>query len=255
MIEFGLIGFPLGHSWSPKWFKDKFQQEGRTNHDYRLFPLRKIEDLPALLLQEPTISGLNVTTPFKEAIIPLIHDLDQTAREIGAVNTIKIARDGEHIRIKGFNTDAAGFEQTLDAVPCRTKALVLGTGGASKAVAYVLARKNIPFTFVSGSKKGRDVISYPEINLNILSGHLLIINATPMGMYPAVGRYPPIPYHFLTPEHCLYDLVYNPPETAFMMKGKAAGAMTFNGYQMLINQAELSYKIFLGETVNFEGTG
>jgi shikimate dehydrogenase len=252
MVEFGLIGFPLGHSWSPKWFKDKFQREGKSSHDYRLFPLRNVEDFRALLIQEPNISGLNVTIPFKEAIVPFLDDLDQTAREIGAVNTIKISRVGKKIHLTGFNTDAPGFEQTLDTIPCRTKALVLGTGGASKAVAYALGRKKIPFTLVSRNQKGRNIISYPDINRNLLSDHLMIINATPLGMHPAVDQYPPIPYGLITPEHCLYDLIYNPGETAFLEKGKAAGALTINGYQMLVNQAELAYEIFMRSDAMFE---
>lgn len=245
MVEFGLIGFPLGHSWSPKWFNDKFRQEGKTNKEYRLFPLTRVDNFPALLMQEQNLSGLNVTTPYKEKIIPYLDDLDQTAREIGAVNTIKIFREGKRVHTKGFNTDAPGFEQTLNAIPANLKALIIGTGGASRAVAFVLGKKDIPFTIVSRSPKGKDVISFQEMDRNLLAEHLLIINATPLGMLPASEQFPPIPYHLLTPEHWLYDLIYNPSQTTFLQKGKSAGANTINGYQMLVNQAVLSYEIFM----------
>ncbi len=245
MVLFGLIGFPLGHSWSAAWFTEKFREEGCSNRSYHLFPLKDISEFPELLQSHPGLKGLNVTIPYKEKIIPYLDELDETARSVGAVNTIQINHNNGRILTKGFNTDAPGFLQTItDPIP-RGPALILGTGGAAKAVAYVLEEINIAFTFVSRGKQGSRIIAYQDISPEIISHNRLIINATPIGMFPDTNNFPPIPYHLLSSQHYLYDLIYNPSETQFMKRGKAMKALTMNGMQMLINQAELSYKIFL----------
>jgi len=243
-LLFGLIGFPLCHSFSPDWFNGRFNREGKKNHEYRLFPLVAIEDFPGFLWSEPGLAGLNVTIPYKEKIIPFLDEMDETAHLIGAVNTIKISRNDGNIRTKGFNTDAQGFELTLTDTLAGCKALILGSGGASKAVAFALGKKKIKFTFVSRNRHEANMINYSKLNREIIREHLLIINTTPLGMYPEIDYFPEIPYQFLTSEHFLYDLIYNPRETAFLRKGTAMSARTMNGYQMLDNQANLAYRIF-----------
>ena len=245
-VVFGLIGFPLGHSWSAGWFNEKFRSEGEINKEYHLFPLTNISELPGLLTSVPALAGLNVTIPYKEKILPLLDELDETARSVGAVNVIRIERAAGKIRTKGFNTDARGFLMTLPEVFPFKSALILGTGGAAKAVAWALRKKNIPFLMVSRKNKGKYLIAYDDISPGIIRNNLLIINATPLGMFPDTEKYPGIPYHYLTGDHFLYDLIYNPEETAFLKQGKAMNACTMNGMQMLINQAVLSWNIFKG---------
>ena len=245
MVLFGLIGFPLGHSWSAAWFTEKFREEGGSDKSYQLFPLKDIREFPDLLQLHPGLNGLNVTIPYKEKIIPYLDELDETARSVGAVNTIRINRNNGRILTKGFNTDAPGFLQTITNQIPRCPALIIGTGGAAKAVAFALDKKNIAFTYISRGKQGSRIISYQDLSPEIISHNRLIINATPIGMYPDTDDFPPIPYHLLSSGHYLYDLIYNPPETQFIKRGKAMKAQTMNGMQMLINQAELSYKIFL----------
>ncbi|MFZ4520684.1 MAG: shikimate dehydrogenase family protein [Bacteroidales bacterium] len=241
---FGLIGFPLSHSWSPAWFNEKFRSTGEPEKEYRLFPLAGIEEFPRLLVTHPALAGLNVTIPYKELVIPFVDVLDQSARDIGAVNAIRITRADGRITTEGFNTDATGFFQTLtDSVP-PGPALVLGTGGGAKAICHALRLKNIPYTMVSRSGNSPGSILYNDLTAALVQHHLLIINATPLGMYPNIMSCPPIPYHLLTPDHFLYDLVYNPEETEFIRQGKLMHANTMNGSRMLINQAELSYRIF-----------
>ena len=246
MVLFGLIGFPLGHSWSAVYFNKKFKAEGDAGKAYRLFPLKNLDEFPALLTEYPELGGLNVTIPFKEKIIPYLDELDETARLIGAVNVIKITRTNRIIHTKGFNTDAPGFLQTLTASMPGGHALILGTGGGAKAVAYAFTEKNIMFQFVSRNTRGPGIISYNDLTFDLIRNHLLIVNATPLGLYPGIGKFPPIPYQHLTGDHFLYDLIYNPEETEFMKRGKSMNARTMNGLQMLINQAELSNSIFVG---------
>jgi shikimate dehydrogenase len=241
---FGLIGYPLAHSSSPGWFAEKFAREGIKDAAYRLFPLTSIEKFPFLLLDEPQLAGLNVTIPYKVSIVPCLDELDEIARSIGAVNTIKFTRKDGVIRSLGFNTDAPGFLQTLTGKVPHGPALILGTGGGAKAVAHALKERGDPFLFVSRNKVGAGIISYNDLTHELISNHLFIINTTPLGMHPGSAGFPPIPYHFLSGNHYLYDLVYNPEETEFIKRGKAMNARTMNGRQMLINQAELSYRIF-----------
>jgi len=246
-VTFGLIGFPLEHSWSPGWFTEKFRKSGEGEKQYRLFPLKSLNEFPDFLRQNPGLAGLNVTIPYKVSIIPYLDELDDTARSVGAVNTIQLRRINGVFHSKGFNTDANGFFLTLtDAVP-KGPALILGTGGGARAVAHALNRKNIPFKFVSRNISRPGIVTYKDLTREVIGPHLFIINTTPLGMYPDFGGYPPIPYKFLTGDHCLYDLIYNPEETEFIKRGTSMKASTMNGLQMLFNQAELSCNIFLNK--------
>jgi len=241
---FGLIGFPLAHSRSPEWFAEKFREEGHTGDEYRLFPLISAAGLPALLREYPGLTGLNVTVPHKTAVIPYLDELDETAALIGAVNTILITRTAGTIRLRGFNTDAPAFLETLSELTVSGPALVLGTGGASRAVTYALGQAGIPLRVVSRNPHGPGILTYEGLTPRIIGDHPLIINATPAGMAPDTGQCPPIPYDELTSGHVLYDLVYNPPETLFMRRGLARGGRAVNGLSMLHKQAELSYRLF-----------
>ncbi len=240
----GLIGYPLGHSWSADWFNEKFRREGEVNWSYHLFPLKNILEFPALIMGIPRLTGLNVTIPFKEEIMPLLDELDPTAMEVGAVNTVCIKRTGGKIHTTGYNTDARGFLQTLPDIVPASRALILGTGGASKAVAWALSVKNIPFSFVSRGNTGEGILSYQDLTEEVVSCHHLIINTTPLGMFPEIGTFPAFPYHLLTGNQFLYDLVYNPGETMFLKKGKERNTGIRNGMEMLISQAELAWDIF-----------
>lgn len=237
---YGLIGYPLLHSFSPGYFKEKFAK-AEIDAVYRLFPLANIKKLPQLLAKYPSLSGLNVTIPYKEQVIPFLDDIDNAAKAIGAVNCIKISNG----KLKGYNTDVIGFEHSLVPLlqPQHTKALVLGTGGAAKAVAYVLGKLNINYQLVSSSDK-TGTIAYRDISTDTIEEHKLIINTTPLGMHPNTDACPDIPYSALGETHLLYDLIYNPEETTFLKKGNAQGATTKNGYEMLVLQAEASWDIW-----------
>lgn len=239
-IMFGIIGYPLQQTFSPGYFSEKFRQLG-LSETYQAFPLSAIEELSALLQRYPELRGLNVTIPYKQAVIPFLDELDDTAALIGAVNTIRIAGG----KLKGFNTDAIGFYDTLQPLlqEQHTQALVLGTGGAAKAIAYALAKSGISYRFVSRNA-GDNIMSYSELTPELTAGYKLIVNTTPLGMAPDVHHCPDIPYAALTAEHLLYDIIYNPPETLFLHKGKALGASTKNGYDMLTGQADAAWKIW-----------
>jgi shikimate dehydrogenase len=245
VVTYGLIGFPLIHSWSADYFTHKFSREKITGRDYKLFPLPTIEEFPDLISREKTLAGLNVTIPYKQKVIAFLDELDPVAEEIGAVNTILVSRTGSRIKLKGFNTDADGFRLSADFTDHR-KSLILGTGGAAKAVANVLKNLGIEFLFVSRSLslRNQDIIRYPEINPDILNSHTLIVNTTPLGMFPDTNGLAPIPYEFLTPNHFLYDLVYNPEMTRFLQRGINKGTKIQNGLKMLQIQAELSLNIW-----------
>ena len=244
MKTYGLIGYRLSHSFSKKYFTEKFKAEGITDSEYENFQLDSIEEFPSLIKSTAILKGLNVTIPYKEQIIPYLNDCDPAAKEIGAVNVIKIEDDGALI---GYNSDYYGFKDTLSAFIHHSfkdkKALVLGTGGAAKAVVTALKHLNIQFQYVSRNKN-KNILSYNEIDKAIILSHTIIINTTPLGMYPDVNSFPDIPYEFLTPEHYLYDLVYNPEETVFMRKGQEQGSHTLNGLPMLIGQAEKAWEIW-----------
>ena len=243
MKTLGLIGFPLSHSFSKKYFSEKFEQEKIAGWQYELFPLETIGKLPDLLAENPSIVGLNVTIPYKEAVIPYMDEVDESAA-FGAVNTIKI----ENGKLCGFNTDVYGFEKSLKPLlkTHHTEALVLGTGGAAKAVASVLERLGIAHMYVSRTPHEAQ-FSYKNIDKNILEKHTLIVNTTPLGMYPKVDFCPDLPYECLTDKHLLYDLVYNPDVTTFLKNGKKQGADIKNGLEMLYLQAERAWDIWNGD--------
>jgi shikimate dehydrogenase len=249
--RFGLIGFPLSHSFSEKYFAEKFQRENISDASYELFPLEKIELFPEFASQKDLV-GLNVTIPYKEKIIPYLDELDETAKAVGAVNTILVSRPPSRVPrpfLKGFNTDVYGFRQSLKPflTSAHERALILGTGGASKAVEFVLKQIGVECIFVSQEKKnipGKTILAYSELNEYVLKACKLIVNCSPVGTFPDVNEAPQIPYEFITAEHFLYDLVYNPAETEFLRRGKAKGAQTMNGLDMLKMQAEKAWEIW-----------
>jgi shikimate dehydrogenase len=248
MRVFGLIGKKLTHSFSKKYFTEKFEKEGIKDVTYELFEMATIEEFPELLKNQPFLSGLNITIPYKLEVLPFLHEIDIAAERIGAVNVIKISKNG---RLKGYNSDYYGFQSSLlDFLSSATapitqfKALILGTGGASRAVRVALEDLNIPFLYVSRQSDTADVLIYKQLELEIIESYTLIINTTPLGMYPLVETCPEIPYSLLTSKHYLYDLVYNPENTLFMRKGIAQGAKAVNGLSMLYLQAEKSWQIW-----------
>ncbi|KPK86605.1 MAG: shikimate dehydrogenase [Bacteroides sp. SM23_62_1] len=243
----GLIGYPLTHSFSEGYFANKFSSEKISGYEYRNFPLDDISKFPDLFHEQPGLIGLNVTIPYKEKIIPYLDKLDPTAEKIGAVNTIKIIRDKGKYHLSGYNTDAHGFHHSISPflLKTHTHALILGTGGASKAVAYVFNQLGIDYTYVSRTPS-EGQISYRDICLPVISKNLIIVNTSPLGTFPDIDTYPDIPYDLLTPDHILYDLVYNPPETAFLRFGMQKGATCINGQRMLELQAERSWEIWTG---------
>lgn len=244
---YGLIGYPLVHSFSRIYFNNKFESEG-IDAQYVNFELESVELLPEIVASYPNLRGLNVTAPYKEAVIPYLDSLDDDARQIGAVNVIKCIHDpqtGEITELRGYNSDVIGFGQTIDSIslPSGTHAMVLGTGGAAKAVSAALTRRGIEVQLVSRRKREHTLI-YEEITRAMVAAHNLIINATPVGKYPDVDQCPPFPYRFLTPQHLCYDLIYNPEETLFMKNAARQGAATKNGIEMLLLQAFDSYAIW-----------
>lgn len=250
MIELGLIGKDLTHSFSGRYFSDKFVKESVAElFEYNLFELPSVGLLPDLIDEHPDLAGFNVTIPYKESILPFLDFIHQEAAEIGAVNTVVVERHqnaGKKFLLKGYNTDAPGFEDSLRPLlkQWHNKALVLGTGGAARAVCHVLKKLNIEILQISRQPRDVSVKSYQEIDLQIINDYLLIINTTPLGTYPNVNECPDLPYQLISEKHLLYDLVYNPPESLFLQKGKSQGAVIKNGYEMLVKQAELSWKIW-----------
>jgi shikimate dehydrogenase len=240
MRRFGLIGYPLTHSFSQRYFTEKFQREGIKNCIYENFEVENISRLPFLLRQFPDLHGLNVTIPHKEEMITLLNFQSDVVKEIGACNCIRIEQGLLH----GFNTDVTGFERSLSNFLQENPvaALILGTGGSSKAVAYVLKKLKISFSLVS-RKPAAGQLSYEQLTEKVMAEHRLIINTTPLGMYPA-EKAPSIPYQFLGPGHYLFDLIYNPSKTIFLGKGEKQGAHIKNGYEMLEIQAEESWRIW-----------
>lgn len=245
MRKFGLIGYPLSHSFSKKFFTQKFESEGIQDCEYELYPIETIDSLNQLLLDTPDLEGLNVTIPYKLEVLPFLSEIDEAARIIGAVNCVKIAGNGPNVNLKGYNTDAYGFEESLKPLlePGHQKALILGDGGAAKAVKYVLNKLNISFLIVTRSPTDSSIL-YEDITEEILSKYTIIINTTPLGMSPNVISSPDLPYHYLTAAHLVYDLVYNPEETAFLNKAKIQEARIKNGLEMLYLQAERSWYLW-----------
>ncbi|UOG74382.1 shikimate dehydrogenase [Hymenobacter tibetensis] len=242
MPQFGLLGRSLQHSFSQTYFSQKFDSLHLADHQYELFELPTIDALPELLAEHPDLRGLNVTIPYKEQVWPYLDEIASSAARVGAVNVIEFS-DG---RLIGHNTDVVGFRESLKGfVPAdfAGRALVLGSGGASKAVEVALRDLNIGYWVVSRNPMGTG-LTYAELTPQVLEDHLLVINATPLGTYPKVDEYAPIPYEALTPQHYLHDLIYNPSETEFMRRGQAAGAQTKNGFEMLCLQAEAAWSIW-----------
>lgn len=239
---YGLIGKKLSHSFSKKYFTEKFEKEGLSDCTYNLFELEEIAELPELVRSNPDIKGLNVTIPYKELVIPYLTHIDKNAERIGAVNVIKVVNGALH----GYNSDFYGFRNSLLnwlGTNRVQKALVLGTGGASRAVIAALDDISISHQLVS-RKSTETMISYDAISPDIIFAHKLIINTTPLGMYPDISSFPQINYDGITSEHYLYDLVYNPLETTFLKKGKEKGAEVKNGLEMLHLQAEKSWELW-----------
>lgn len=242
MKHYGLIGRTLKHSFSKRWFDTKFANEQISDADYSLFELDSIEELLPLI-KERQLSGINVTIPYKEVVMPCLQSLSDEALKIGAVNVVKVMQDGT---LKGFNTDAPAFAETLKPAlkPHHKKALILGTGGASKAVAYALGRLAIDYVWVSRHPEQHlQYVSYEEARI-LAKDHQLIVNTTPMGMFPKEDE-TPWPYlEVLTPDHLCYDLIYNPGQTLFMKQAQQQGATVVGGLDMLYRQAELAWQIF-----------
>lgn len=242
--KFGLLGKNIAYSFSKKYFTDKFKSLKLDHYEYVNYDLPKIELFRQIVLKDiPKLGGLNVTIPYKESIVDYLDELDEQAAEIAAVNTIKILKNN---KLKGFNTDVFGFEKSLKS--CwrgdEKKALILGTGGASKAVAFVLKKLGIDYLFVSRSPGKPGTISYASLNKTMIREHDMIINCSPLGTYPDLDAKPDLPYEYLTNRHLLYDLIYNPDKTAFLQMGEKAGATIMNGRLMLELQAERSWEIW-----------
>jgi shikimate dehydrogenase len=243
MKRFGLIGKTLKHSFSRSYFEKKFQEQGLVDCLYENYELQSIEEFPGLLTV-PELAGLNVTIPYKEEIIRFLHFKNKVVESIGACNCIKVL-DGQ---LHGFNTDAVAFRNSLVKYlqPHHKCALVLGTGGASKAVQYALKELGIDYVLVSRHKK-ENQLGYEDVGEDTVAGHQILVNTTPLGMYPNVDEDPPIPYRAITQHHLLYDLTYNPPKTRFLQQGETRGAQVVNGYEMLVAQAEESWRIWNSE--------
>jgi shikimate dehydrogenase len=248
--RYGLIGFPLQHSFSPAYFKKKFSEQ-HIDAEYQLFPLQQISDLPALLTLHPDLNGLNVTIPFKTAVLPYLTQISEAAAQIGAVNCIVCSNN----QLIGYNTDVIGFELSLKPLlqQHHQSALILGTGGAANAVAFVLVKLGIAFSTVSRHSNNNKQfagatawLTYDELTENTVREHTLIINTTPLGMHPNIAACPPIPYAAITEQHLLYDLVYNPETTLLLQQGKEMGAAIKNGLEMLELQAEAAWQIWNG---------
>jgi shikimate dehydrogenase len=241
MKRYGLIGRTLKHSFSQSYFSKKFAESGITDCVYQNFELATIDEFPVLLQRYPDLKGLNVTIPYKEDVISYLTSMNDVVKEIGACNCIKVEGDV----LTGHNTDVVGFRHSLEPKlkQHHQNALILGTGGAAKAIAYVLRQLGIGYLSVS-RKKGVGSVGYEDLKEELLLKHPLIINTTPLGMYPHVDTSPAIPYQFITPAHFLYDIVYNPEKTVFLAEGEKQGAQICNGYEMLIGQAEESWRIW-----------
>lgn len=241
---YGLLGYPLGHSFSRNFFNNKFEAEN-IDAEYMNFEIPDINMLNEVISEHYNLKGLNVTIPYKEQVIPFLDEIDNDAANIGAVNVVKIIRENDKLKLKGYNSDIIGFFDSISPLlkPHMKKALILGTGGAAKAVYYGLKKLGIEAQFVS-RKRNDKAISYMDITQKIIDEHHVIVNTTPLGMYPNVDESPDIPYELLTDKHLCYDLLYNPDETLFMKNAKVYGAETKNGLEMLLLQAFASYEIW-----------
>jgi shikimate dehydrogenase len=244
--SFGLLGYPLTHSFSKKYFTEKFLKEGISDARYELYPVKNADKIRTLALEDINLVGMNVTIPYKETILPLLDELDTDARKIGAVNCVQITRINNKPFLKGYNTDVFGFSNAIKPFleSQHQKALVLGTGGSSKAVHYVLSRLGIECYSVSRNKQPGKVFTYDELNEAILANCRLIVNTTPLGMFPEIDQCPDLPFEYIGPGHFVFDLVYNPAQTLLLERAAAKGALTQNGLSMLRLQAEKSWEIW-----------
>ncbi len=243
--KFGLIGYPLTHSFSRKFFTEKFTNE-QIDAEYLNFEIENIANLQHLLHANPDLVGFNVTIPYKEQVIAYLDFTDNSAAEIKAVNTIKIVRNGEHVSLHGYNTDILGFQESIKPLirEYHHKALVLGTGGASKAVVKALENLNIDTILVSRNPEDKGEISYDDLDQDVMESYKIIANTTPIGTYPNIEGCPAIPFELITPKHLLFDLVYNPETTEFLKQGKLRGATIKNGLEMLHLQALAAWEIW-----------
>lgn len=244
MQHYGLIGFPLRHSFSMGFFNEKFANEG-IDAEYINFELPSIDRFSSMIKEDILLNGLNVTIPYKEKVIPFLTDLDETAKAVGAVNVIKFIREKNKLKLRGYNSDVIGFQRSIDYMieDHHQGALVLGTGGAAKAASYVLKKLGLEVRMVSRTPGDGDMC-YSDINEGTLSFFHVIVNATPVGMFPNVDDCPDIPYHLLSKRHLLYDMLYNPNVTEFMKRGQKQGAVVKNGLEMLLLQAYASWDIW-----------
>jgi shikimate dehydrogenase len=257
MKKLGLIGYPLTHSFSKGYFTEKFKKEGITDWVYELFPMPNLSDLPELLRSEPELCGLNVTIPHKIGVMYYLDKVEKAAKEIDAVNCIKIIKPNPvesffsgdfspmKVRLEGYNTDAYAFEKSLKPLLKKhhKDALILGNGGAARAVSYVLKKLKIDYKLVS-RRPGKAELTYDKLNKKIISEHLIIINTTPAGTFPNITEHPEIPFEYITDKHLLYDLIYNPEVTTFLAEGQKRGATIKNGLEMLHLQAEKAWEIW-----------
>ncbi len=248
MQKYGLIGYPLKHSFSIGYFNEKFAAEN-IDAEYVNFEISTIQDFKKVIEGNPNLCGLNVTIPYKEQVIPFLDELDKDTAKIGAVNVIKIIRQGKNqgkVKLIGYNSDIIGFTKSIEPLlqPHHKKALILGTGGAAKAIFHGLENLGIESTFVSRIQRNEEILTYAQLTPEVIEMHTIIVNCTPVGMFPKVDFCPNIPYEQLTPKHLLYDLLYNPNETLFMKKGKEQGATVKNGLEMLLLQAFASWEIW-----------
>jgi shikimate dehydrogenase len=241
MLLYGLIGYPLAHSFSKDYFSEKFRKEGIKDCRYENFQLADISDLPGIINKNPDLHGINVTIPYKESVLRFLNESDELVQQTKACNCIKLVNK----KLIGHNTDVIGFEKSLLSKLDRShrNALILGTGGAAKAVEFVLRKLSIPYRYVSRYPSVKN-LSYEQLTPHIIEKNTLIINTTPLGMYPKVTEAPPLPYDLITQKHFLFDLIYNPAKTLFLKKGEQQGATVQNGYDMLVYQAEESWKIW-----------
>lgn len=247
MTTFGLIGYPLGHSFSKKFFTEKFEKEGLTDYQYFNFEIETIDKLPSIFEKYPDIKGLNCTIPYKQQVMQYLDEIDAETLIVGAVNTIKPLHTDTGLKLKGYNTDIIGFEQSLRPMlnNSHKKALILGTGGASKAIKHILTKLGIEYISASIEEPlNENEIRYAQINQTIIEERTVLINATPLGTYPKIDTCPTIPYEYITSDHVMFDLVYNPEETLFLKKGIEKGARVKNGLEMLHRQALASWKIW-----------
>lgn len=242
MKLYGIIGYPLSHSFSQKYFTEKFKQEGIKDCRYESWPIPSINDLKDLLKQNPDLLGFNITIPYKQAVLQYLDDATNIPAGLKACNCIKISNK----EMIGYNTDIIGFERSLlsQLKPHHRNALVLGNGGAAEAVKFVLKKLHIPYQLVSRQPHDESILTYADLNEDIITKNKLIINTTPVGTFPGVTECPDIPYQYLTAQHHLFDLIYNPEKTLFLQKGEERGATIQNGYEMLLIQADESWRIW-----------